>query len=67
MELNHLRAFFEVAKVGRFTEAAKRLHISQSALSRSVALLEEGEGREDRSETSGFGSRKKTTKSFSAG
>lgn len=44
MELNHLRVFFEVAKVGRFTEAARRLNISQSALSRSVALLEESEG-----------------------
>jgi DNA-binding transcriptional LysR family regulator len=44
MELNHLRVFFEVAKDGRFTEAAKRLNISQSALSRSVALLEESEG-----------------------
>jgi DNA-binding transcriptional LysR family regulator len=44
MELNHLRVFFEVAKAGRFTEAAKRLNISQSALSRSVALLEESEG-----------------------
>ncbi len=41
MELNHLRVFYEVAKVGRFTEAAQRLYISQSALSRSVALLEE--------------------------
>lgn len=44
MELNHLRVFFEVAKIGRFMEAAKRLNISQSALSRSVALLEESEG-----------------------
>ena len=44
MDLNHLRVFFEVAKSGRFTEAAKRLNISQSALSRSVALLEESEG-----------------------
>jgi len=43
MELNYLRAFYEVAKVGNFTEAAKRLYISQSALSRSVALLEENE------------------------
>lgn len=43
MDLNYLRAFYEVAKVGRFSEAAKRLHISQSALSRSVALLEEAE------------------------
>jgi DNA-binding transcriptional LysR family regulator len=44
MELNHLRVFFEVAKAGRFTEAAHRLNISQSALSRSVALLEESGG-----------------------
>src|SRR3954464_7166212 len=44
MELNHLRVFFEVARIGKFAEAAKRLNISQSALSRSVALLEESEG-----------------------
>src|SRR4051812_24887104 len=44
MELNHLKVFYEVAKIGRFMEAAKRLNISQSALSRSVALLEESEG-----------------------
>jgi DNA-binding transcriptional LysR family regulator len=44
MELNHLRYFFEVAKSGSFTEAARRLHVSQSALSKAVALLEEGEG-----------------------
>lgn len=44
MELNHLRIFYEVAKIGRFSEAARKLNISQSALSRSVALLEESEG-----------------------
>lgn len=44
MELNYLRAFYEVAKVGKFSEAASRLNISQSALSRSVSLLEESEG-----------------------
>jgi DNA-binding transcriptional LysR family regulator len=44
MELSHLQVFFEVAKIGRFSEAARRLNISQSALSRSVALLEEREG-----------------------
>lgn len=44
MELNHLRVFYEVAKIGRFSETAKRLNISQSALSRSVGLLEESEG-----------------------
>jgi DNA-binding transcriptional LysR family regulator len=44
MELNHLRVFYEVAKIGRFSEAARRLNISQSALSRSVAMLEDAEG-----------------------
>ncbi|MEK2688014.1 LysR family transcriptional regulator [Bdellovibrio sp. GT3] len=44
MELNYLRAFFEVAKAGKFSEAAQKLNISQSALSRSVSLLEESEG-----------------------
>jgi len=44
MELNYLRVFYEVAKVGKFSEAAKKLNISQSALSRSVALLESNEG-----------------------
>lgn len=44
MELNYLRSFYEVAKAGSFTGAARTLRISQSALSKSVALLEEGEG-----------------------
>lgn len=44
MELNHLRYFYEVAKSGSFSEAARRLHISQSALSKAVALLEDREG-----------------------
>jgi LysR family transcriptional regulator, cyn operon transcriptional activator len=44
MELSYLKAFYEVAKAGSFTEAAKRLHISQSALSKAVALLEEQQG-----------------------
>lgn len=43
MELNHLRVFYEVAKIGRFSEAAQKLNISQSALSRAVALLEDSE------------------------
>lgn len=43
MELNYLRVFYEVAKSGKFSEAARKLNISQSALSRSVSLLEEGE------------------------
>ena len=44
MELNYLRYFFEVAKAGSFTKAAQQLRISQSALSKSVALLEDREG-----------------------
>jgi LysR family transcriptional regulator, cyn operon transcriptional activator len=44
MEINHLRYFFEVAKAGSFTAAARQLRISQSALSKSVALLEAAEG-----------------------
>lgn len=44
MELNYLKVFYEVAKLGRFTEAAKHLNISQSALSRAVGLLEEDAG-----------------------
>jgi DNA-binding transcriptional LysR family regulator len=40
MELNHLRHFYEVAKAGSFTKAARDLRISQSALSKTVALLE---------------------------
>lgn len=44
MELNYLRVFYEVAKSGKFSESAKKLNISQSALSRSVSLLEENEG-----------------------
>ncbi len=44
MELNYLNYFFEVAKAGSFTKAAQQLRISQSALSKSVALLEDREG-----------------------
>lgn len=44
MELNYLRVFYEVAKAGKFSEAAIKMNISQSALSRSVALLEDNEG-----------------------
>ncbi|MEK7355962.1 MAG: LysR family transcriptional regulator [Bdellovibrionota bacterium] len=44
MELNHLRYFYEVALSGSFTAAAQRLNISQSALSKAVALLESHEG-----------------------
>jgi DNA-binding transcriptional LysR family regulator len=44
MELNHLKTFYEVAKRGGFTSAARALRVSQPALSRAVRLLEESEG-----------------------
>ena len=44
VELNHLRHFYEVAKAGSFTAAARSLRVSQSALSKTVALLEAREG-----------------------
>lgn len=44
MDLGYLKAFYEVAQLGSFSRAAEKLHISTSALSRSVALLEESEG-----------------------
>jgi DNA-binding transcriptional LysR family regulator len=44
MELNHLRYFYEVAKAGSFTAAARLLRVSQPSLSKAVALLEAREG-----------------------
>jgi DNA-binding transcriptional LysR family regulator len=44
MELNHLRYFYEVAKAGSFTAASKALRVSQPALSKTVAQLEDREG-----------------------
>ena len=41
MELNQLRYFLSVARQAGFTQAANELGVSQSALSRSVAKLEE--------------------------
>ncbi len=43
MELNHLRCFYEVAKQGSFTGAARALRTSQPSLSKMVRLLEERE------------------------
>lgn len=39
--LSNLRVFYHVAQHGSFSEAARVLHISQSALSRTIKLLEE--------------------------
>jgi LysR family glycine cleavage system transcriptional activator len=39
--LNPLRVFEAVARLGSFTRAAEELHVSQSAVSRQVSLLEE--------------------------
>jgi len=40
MELNHLHYFYQVAKAGSFTAAARSLRVSQPSLSKAVALLE---------------------------
>lgn len=39
--LNHLHTFYTVAQAGSLTAAAKRLHITQSAVSHSLKALEE--------------------------
>lgn len=44
MELNHLRYFYEVAKCGGFTQASKKLRISQPSISKIVRLLEDRQG-----------------------
>ena len=40
MELDQLRYFLAVRRCGNFTEAARELHLSQPALSRSIQKLE---------------------------
>lgn len=44
MEFKQLRSFIEVVREGSFTQAAKTLFISQSAVSKQVAQLEESLG-----------------------
>ena len=41
MQFDQLRHFLKVAELGNFTHAATACHLSQSALSRSIARLEE--------------------------
>lgn len=40
MDLNQLKVFYEIAKVGSFTRAAERLLVSQPALSKTIGQLE---------------------------
>lgn len=40
MNLEQLRSFAEVARIGHFTRAAERLHVAQPSLSRQIATLE---------------------------
>jgi DNA-binding transcriptional LysR family regulator len=44
MEFKQLRSFIEVMRQGGFTQAANTLHISQSAVSKQVAQLEQSLG-----------------------
>ena len=44
MEFKQLRSFIEVVHRGGFTQAAQTLHISQSAVSKQVAQLEQDVG-----------------------
>ena len=41
LNYHHLYYFWQVAKIGNLTKAAKALYISQSALSTQIKLLEE--------------------------
>jgi DNA-binding transcriptional LysR family regulator len=44
VNLDQLRGFVEIARVGRFTAAADRLHLAQPSLSRQIAALEQDLG-----------------------
>ncbi|WP_127818735.1 LysR family transcriptional regulator [Microbacterium sp. CPCC 204701] len=46
MNLEQLRAFVEVARLGNFTRAAERLHLAQPSLSRQITTLEQDLGAE---------------------
>ena len=44
MNLRHLEHWLALADTGSFSRAAEKLHITQSALSRSIQALEEDLG-----------------------
>jgi len=44
LDLNQLRTFLEVTRLGSYTEAARRLFVTQSAVSHAVAKLEATSG-----------------------
>ncbi|WP_417819314.1 LysR family transcriptional regulator [Terasakiella sp.] len=44
MDIKQLRIFLNVAETGSFSDAAKRLNVTQPALSRQIRLLEEDSG-----------------------
>lgn len=44
MELNHLKYFYEVVRAGSFTEASKKMRVSQPSISKLVKQLEEQQG-----------------------
>ncbi len=46
LNFHHLSHFWHVAKIGNLTKAAEKLHISQSALSIQIKLLEESIGKQ---------------------
>ena len=41
MVIQHLQAFVAIAENGSFSAAAERLHLTQPAISKRIALLEE--------------------------
>jgi len=44
MNLEQLRGFAEVARLGNFTRAAESLHLAQPSLSRQISSLEQDLG-----------------------
>ena len=44
MDLNQLKTFYVLGKVGSFTETAKQMYVSQSAISHSIKKLENTTG-----------------------